>query len=253
MGAKKNHSLSLLVSVLAGLSSQVSFAGTMGQPVSPWNYVATLSAGPAWQNAGREQDIYLTPQIERAYLPNKSTTAVADVELFLGLQRALTPKLIGQLGIAGDVTSNAKISGIILDDADLNAANYEYSYDVQHSHVALKAKLLADLNYVVMPWISGSVGVGFNRAFSYRSAPLIEEAVMLPNLNSNTQTTFTYTVGAGVQRALDNNWQVGIGYEFADWGQSKLGRAEVGQTTDTRLSLNHLYTNGFMANITYVA
>lgn len=44
----------------------------------------------------------------------------------------------------------------------------------------------------------------------------------------------------------------GIGYEFADWGRSQLNRAP-GQTLNSGLSLSHLYTNGFLFNLTYSA
>jgi hypothetical protein len=43
-----------------------------------------------------------------------------------------------------------------------------------------------------------------------------------------------------------------MGYEFADWGQSHLGSAQ-GQTLGRGLSLQHLYTNGLMFNLTYTA
>ena len=59
-------------------------------------------------------------------------------------------------------------------------------------------------------------------------------------------------MGAGVQKALNNHWQVGVGYEFADWGKSTLGRS-LGQTLNTGLSLNYFYTNGVLFNLTYLA
>jgi len=62
----------------------------------------------------------------------------------------------------------------------------------------------------------------------------------MPNFASNTTTAFTYTLGVGVERHLNQHWQVGMGYEFADWGHSKLDRA-AGQTMGTGLSINHLY------------
>ena len=74
----------------------------------------------------------------------------------------------------------------------------------------------------------------------------------MSNFASNTTTAFTYTLGAGVQRYLNPHWQAGIGYEFADWGRSQLNRA-LGQTLNSGLSLSHLYTNGFLLNLTYLA
>ncbi|HHS9463875.1 TPA: outer membrane protein, partial [Legionella anisa] len=78
------------------------------------------------------------------------------------------------------------------------------------------------------------------------------EALPNPDFADHTKTAFTYTLGAGVQKALNDHWQIGAGYEFADWGKSELGRA-FGQTMNSGLALNHLYTNGVLFNLTYVA
>ena len=72
------------------------------------------------------------------------------------------------------------------------------------------------------------------------------------NFSSHTNTTFTYNLGVGIQRVLNQNWQIGIGYEFADWGKSQLGIAS-GQTLNSGLKLNHFYTSGLLFNLTYVA
>jgi opacity protein-like surface antigen len=74
----------------------------------------------------------------------------------------------------------------------------------------------------------------------------------MPNFVSNTTTTFTYTLGVGLERHLNQHWQAGIGYEFADWGNSQLIRAS-GQTLNNGLSFSHLYTNGLLFNLTYLA
>ncbi|WP_019216728.1 outer membrane protein [Legionella tunisiensis] len=144
------------------------------------------------------------------------------------------------------------MSGYIWDDADPQFNIYIYNYRIKHSHIAVKAKILADRGYVVIPWISGSIGVGFNEAYRFTSMPTIFEALPTPDFVSHTKTAFTYTLGAGIQKALTPNWQIGIGYEFADWGKSQLARAP-GQTVSTGLTLDHLYTNGFLVNITYLA
>jgi opacity protein-like surface antigen len=227
-------------------------AGSMGQFVPQWRWVGSLSAGPAWENAGATQTFNLTPEIEKTYSANKSTNAVADVELFLGSQQGINPSLVGQLGLAVGVTSDAALSGRIWEDADPLFDNYTYDYNVQHTHVAAKGKLLADMGYWVMPWLSASIGVGFNHASGFNNTPLIEEAVVNPNFKSHTETAFTYTVGAGIQKALKEHWQVGVGYEFADWGRSQLGLA-TGQSINSGLKLNHLYTNGVLLNLTYVS
>lgn len=218
----------------------------------PSSWVATLAVGPVWESAGNTQTFYLAPEIEKTYTANHSSRALANGEFFLGIQKSLQAQLQGQLGLAVATTGNAVLSGNIWDDADVTFNNYTYNYKIRHTHIALKGKLLADRGYIVTPWISASLGAGFNQSHDFTNTPLISEAIVMPNFANHTITTFTYTLGAGIQRNLNAHWQAGMGYEFADWGQSQLHRA-AGQTLNTGLSLSHLYTNGFLLNLTYHA
>lgn len=103
---------------------------------------------------------------------------------------------------------------------------------------------------VLQPYISASLGIGFNDAYNFTITPTTFAAIATPPFSSTTTTSFTYTLGIGVQRMLSPHWRVGMGYEFADWGATQLGRAD-GQTLNHRLSQGHLYTNGIQLNVTY--
>ena len=258
----RNHHL-LLASLT--VASSVGFAQAQIEPHEPTTTlisklsevfkssgVATLSVGPVWESGGNTQTFYLAPNIEKTYAANHASHALIDGEIFLGIQKPLREKLEGQIGLAVATTDNASLSGNIWDDADSLFNNYTYSYQVRHTHVAIKGKLLADRGYFATPWVSGSVGVGFNQDHDFSNTPTINEAVVMSNFASNTTTAFTYTLSAGVQRQLNQHWQAGIGYEFADWGRSQLNRAS-GQTLNSGLSLSHLYTNGLLFNLTYSA
>ncbi|RMX21650.1 porin family protein [Legionella jordanis] len=238
----------------AGVLGSAAFAGTMG-PVMPskdWTWVASIAAGPVWARGGETQTFFLAPEIEKTYAARKSTNVLASGELFVGIQKTWSSQWLGQLGLAAATTGNAKLQGVIWDDADPEFNNHSYQYKIRNSRIAVKGKLLLDKGYWLMPWVSASLGVGFNRAHEYSNAPLIFEALPNPNFADHTKTAFTYTLGAGVQKAFNDHWQVGIGYEFADWGKSELGRADM-QTMNSGLALNHLYTNGVLLNLTYVA
>lgn len=244
---------SLVLALSASLATSSVLAGTMG-PInqeSAWSWVGTISAGPIWESGGKTQTFYLTPDIEKTYAANTSTHTLFDGEVFVGLQKGLFHTIQAQLGLAFAATSDANLSGIILDDADPQFDNYIYAYKIQHTHIAAKGKLLADMGYWFTPWVSASIGVGFNHAYSFDNTPTSYEAIINTNFATHTATAFTYTVGTGVQKALNSHWQVGVGYEFSDWGKSRLGRAE-GQTLNSGLSLNHLYTNGVLFNLTYL-
>lgn len=240
----------LMLGLSASLVAMPGWSGTMGVAQPVWHSVGTVSVGPVWGHGGTTQTFFLTPEIEKTYVAYKSTGTLVDGELFLGVQRDY-PTFQGQIGLAGVGTSNAKFSGIIWDDADPEFDNHVYRYRLQHAHVAVKGKLLADQGYWFIPWVSASIGVGFNTAHAYRDVPTIFEALPNPYFHSHTKTAFTYTLGAGVQKPINQNWQVGVGYEFADWGSSQLGRA-AGQTLNAGLGTTHYYTNGVMFNLTYV-
>lgn len=241
----------LILFFFIALSSQTASSADLYSLLAS-SYVVTLSGGPAWESSGTTQTLNLAPEIEKTYTANKPTSTFAEGEVFLGIQRPLPKALQGQIGLAIAVTGDATLSGDIWDDADPIFDNYTYQYKVNHTHVALKGKLLGDWDWPLMPWVSGSIGIGFNRAYDFNNTPTIYEAIPNSNFSSYTTTAFTYTVGIGFQRKLTKNWQMGVGYEFADWGKNQLGTAD-GQTTGDVLSLSHLYTNSLLLNLTYTA
>ncbi|HHF7367943.1 TPA: outer membrane protein [Legionella bozemanae] len=237
----------------AGVLASQAFAGTMGPVMTSkdWTWVGSISAGPVWARGGEMQTFYLAPEIEKTYVARKSTNALASGELFVGIQKSLTSGWLGQLGLVAATTGNAKLQGVIWDDADPQFDNYSYQYKVRNTRIAIKGKLLLDRGYWLVPWVNASVGVGFNRAYDFINTPLIFEALPNANFTDHTKTTFTYALGAGVQKPISERWQVGVGYEFANWGKSELERA-FGQTMNSGLALNHLYTNGVLFNLTYI-
>ena len=214
--------------------------------------MVTVSAGPAWTSSGESQTFYLQPLIKKTYVADKSTGTIVDGELFLGIRRSLNARLEGQFGIAVAAASNAKQSGDIWENASPNFNNFFYAYKINHEHVAVKGKVLADINQMVQPYVSGSLGVGLNRAHNFSITPKIYEEIPPPAFQSNTTTAFTYTVGLGLQKAFNSHWQAGVGYEFADWGQSSLARAP-NQTLGSGLKLSHVYTNQLQFSLSYLA
>ncbi|MFZ4077771.1 MAG: outer membrane protein, partial [Legionellaceae bacterium] len=213
--------------------------------------VATLSGGPAWYQAGKTQTFYLQPGFKNSYIAQTPTQVLAEGELFLGLQRALSSTLLGQLGLTFAGSSDARLQGSLWETGDPAFDNFTYQYYISHMHVGLKGKLLAPITSTsYVPYVSGSLGVGYNHAFDFTMTPLLFETIPEPPFNNHTQTTLTYTLGAGFQKILNQHWQVGAGYEFADWGKSQLSRAQ-GQTLNQGLVLNHLYTNQLQLNVSY--
>lgn len=105
------------------------------------SFVASLSGGPVWENGGKTQTFFLAPQIEKTFAKNKTTDALAEGEVFVGIQKPLYEnQLQSQLGFAVVTTGNTKLSGHIWDDADPQFNNFTYSYRLKHTHIAVKAR-----------------------------------------------------------------------------------------------------------------
>lgn len=222
---------------------------------SSYPYIITLSLGPSLVRGDETQTLFLQPDVQKTYTSNQKNDAIASGELFLGLQRQHNIHLQGQLGLAVMITSHANMSGDIWEDADPDFNNYIYTYKIKHTSVAVKGKILIDMNMRGMslqPYINGSAGVGFNYADGFKITPKLFEEVPAPRFSANTETAFTYTLGVGLQKTINLHWQAGLGYEFADWGKSQLGRAP-GQTLNSGLHLSHLYTNTMQLNLSYIA
>lgn len=246
----------VLCSLLAYLGVQTPLCANQPTTRSSFSdYVVTVSAGPAWTTAGHTQTFYLQPDIQNTYDATNKTTILGSSEIFLGVQRVLSEQLSGQLGVAAGGSGVAKLSGDIWQDADPDYNNFNYSYHVNQFSLTVKGTLIAEdtlIPMAVKPYLSGGLGVGFNRAYNYQANPSLFQAIAAPGFTDKTVTAFTYTIGAGIQKPVSAHWQVGLGYEFADWGHSVLGAAW-GQTTESGLRLSHLYTNELQFSLSYLA
>ncbi|WP_133128850.1 outer membrane protein [Legionella nagasakiensis] len=228
-------------------------AGTISTEVvqNNWKPIIGLSVAPSWANGGETQTFFLQPDIEKTYTANKDSSSFATGELFLGLQKNLNSNFIGQFGLAINATGNAGLSGDIWEDANPDFNNFTYNYKINHVGVAFKGRIIGFAERFLQPYISGSLGVGFNRAHDFFITPKIFEEVPAPNFRDNTKATFSYTLGAGIQKSLSPHWQAGIGYEFADWGRNNLARAPY-QSLNEGLKLSHLHVQQLQFTIIYV-
>jgi opacity protein-like surface antigen len=248
--------LRIIIILLGIMLSNSVFACTWSEIVTGNQFFIGLIPGVNWVTGNKSQTIYLQPDVEKTYTVDNNSNSFPSGEIFLGWQKpfvvsAIRQSIIGQLGISVVEAGNAKLSGNIWEDADPDFNNFIYNYRINHTHVALKGRLVSNSSFVFEPYVSGSIGVGFNRAYNFTSQPVIPEEVAAPPFNSNTTTTFVYTVGIGLQKTITSNLQVALGYEFADWGKTQLSRAS-NQTLNQGLTLNHLYADQMQLSLFYL-
>ncbi len=227
------------------------FAGEMGH--ASHDYFVSISIGPSWTTPGSTQRIALQPDVINTYVSQNpsNTNVLVNGEIFLGVQSSFFQQIQSQFGLAFYASSPAKLTGYIQVDGDPNFQNYADQYKINHENIALKSKWIFENSVHINPYLTGSLGVGFNRSYGYSITPLIFPAVPMPPFKANTQVTLSYSAGAGFQRDLNQHVKVAVGYQFVSWGSSHLAPAS-GQTSTKGLSLNNLYTQGIEFNLTYL-
>lgn len=214
-----------------------------------WASIVTLSGGPVWGWTGKSQTLYpVNIPLALHFDADKKTTVLGSGELFFGLQRVLSSNIIGQFGIGGAGASDARLSGTIL--ANNTLAINSYTYKVNHARVEFKGKFILASVRLLQPYVSGSLGAAFNHAHDYQTTIINSSLASNLNFIPYTKVGFTYTLGAGVQKMLNPNWQVGVGYEFADWGKNYLGTSGVSLKEGPGSA--HLYTNELLFSVSYL-
>jgi len=214
--------------------------------------IVTVDFSEGWTDTTQSQTFYLTPSVQNAYIAPAKQKNVVGGDIFLGWQHQLHERIQGQWGVVGGLTNHIRLNGNVLHAAYAGYDYWTYAYNISHANVGLKGKLIADTPQLkVQPYLSASVGVGFNRSYDFSNTPKLIQVIAAPNFASNTETAFTYTVGIGLQKTINLHWAVGLGYEFSDWGNSELARAP-GQTVNSGLQQPHTYVNAAQLNVTYV-
>jgi len=218
-----------------------------------YDYFISISAGPSWTNVNSTQNIALQPDVVNTYIsqnPSK-TNILANGEIFFGFQSYFFKQIQSQYGLALYASSTKKLNGYIQVDGDPNFQNYADQYQLNHEHIALKSKWIFENSFNTNPYVSGSLGVGFNHSHGYSITPLIFQAVPMPAFQANTEISLSYSVGAGFQRNLNKHVKVALGYQLVSWGKSHLAPANE-QTSSSGLNLNNLYTQGIEFNLNYL-
>ena len=220
---------------------------------SKWTRVGMLSGGLGWNSPGQTQTLYVTRNVRNTYVATKTSQVLGNGELFLAGQRTLRSNIFTQLGVDLALTSNSLLTGDIWEQANSVHNDETYAYRLYHGYVGLKTKFLMDLKTDIMPYISGSLGVGFNQSHQYTITPsnVVKSIYTQYPFQSYTSTEFSYTGGVGLQQWVTEHWQLGMGYDFANWGQSHLKPASA-QTTNSALGLTHLYVHSLLFNVTRV-
>ena len=210
-----------------------------------------LSTGPTWYRVGQTQTVWLQPGFANTYAAATPVQTLARGEIFAGIQHAFTNWGIGQFGLAIAANSSAKAQGEVWETGDPLFNNFTYTYRVSNVSILAKTKWFYEkLHDLYLPYVSAGVGIACTRSYGYAMNTLIFEALPISNFQNHLVTAFTYTLGLGIHKVITSHWQIGMGYEWSDWGQSALGNAS-GQTNGGTIKLNQLHTQQLQFTFNY--
>lgn len=212
--------------------------------------------------------IPITRTFTNRYQSNNENQVIGTGEAFFALQWELNPLIVNQLGLAIGGAGSAHVQGTI--DINSRPSGSSYSYNIYHSKLVARDKIIFKPTWHKLhTFLTGSMGSSFNLSRNYSTSPVIDSNFSAPSFENETNSfSFTYSVGLGIQKEINCNWNFSVGYEFADLGRSNLGSGNFGTNTQALLlgtlftqsqsgtyegpGLAHLYTHNLLFSVSYV-
>ena len=220
-----------------------------------WRPVISVGEGGTLPfSVGRSQNFAAVQQYGDFFnYTNTSSTSISLLsDAFVGVELNVFPQWALQLGIDYNqplsFTSNGNVTqGINV----LTSQTYAYNYNVVVQQLMGQGKLLYTVANRYHPYLTGGLGVSFNKAsgFSVNTSNL----VLSRSYEDNTRDSFTYMVGTGVDVDIIDHLRLGVGYRFTDFGVTDLGGASYANAPVTgTLTQSNLYANEFLAQLTWL-
>lgn len=244
---------------------------------SQYTQVYSLTGGIGVASAGKSQTLYpvktenvpvfvvnpdgqevlagFTPtQIpyQNTYRADKKANMFGQGELYLALQWPFNHYFLSQLGVAFGGAGDADLQGTI--DVNSIPSGSHYAYKISHGFVGIRGKLISTASVATLqPYLTGMVGAGFNQVHGYHTTPTIS-VDNSPTWYQNRTNSFvlTYALGLGVQKNINRNWNIALGYEFTDWGNSYLGDAAPSTWTGSGPRVANVFTHSALLTLTYL-
>lgn len=186
------------------------------------------------------------------YHANNGSQTLGFGEAFAGVEWWLNNKAAVQFGLAYDQTfSSIKIKGTLTQGADVPSQDvFSYRYKVILRQLMAESKLLGTFAQFYHPYLMAGAGAAFNSAsdFNVNMPPFI---TFTREYQSNTQTSFSFVLGFGLDYDLDQVFRIGIGYRYANLGNVEFGSATIDNVPVPGTFENkNIHTNEVIAQIT---
>ncbi|MCX7117759.1 MAG: outer membrane beta-barrel protein [Legionellales bacterium] len=227
---------------------------TMG-PASGW--FATIQGGALWTNSSDSMTVsngspYPPPLNVDHYSVNGNQTS-GVIAVLGGYQWRHQGEWIPAYSLALRYQHffNASLNGVVTQYSLPQFANYNYTWNVDSNLISLYSKIDLFQYGRFTPFFDVGVGAAINHTSDFNETALSGVTPRIsPAFQSNSQTSFTYNLGLGVDFAVTSQWSVSVGYDYQYFGAIKSGPGLTTWSAD-RLSLGNLQGNMVTAGLTY--
>jgi opacity protein-like surface antigen len=178
---------------------------------------------------------------------------VALFDIFLADQWWITPLLSAQAGFEYVQSNSIQQKGVLTQGVDNQSSdNFAYKYNVVSRQLLLTGKLFYQIAPRWYPFIMGGMGWAFNSASDF-STTVPPYLMTTKEFTGNTASSFTYSVGVGMDFEFTKTLRFGLGYRYANLGRITLGSPTLdAQASSGRISQNATYANELVAQFTYI-
>ena len=136
---------------------------------------------------------------------------------------------------------------------------YNTHYQMQTQQTLLTARVSKALQQDYHLYLMAGLGLSFNRLSQYRTSTVDSGSFNLtPSFANHTQSSFSYSLGAGIEREIEEHIRLGLGYRFSDLGKASFGLGQVMMNTYAApvpftLVSSHAYSNQLLVQLSYIA
>lgn len=134
----------------------------------------------------------------------------------------------------------------------LNTPSYNYNWNLSTSLITAQGKLNIIHFSRVAPYIGAGLGVASTQAKSYSEAAIAPTIARIsPAYASNTNNSFTYNLGIGLDFKVDSHMLWSIGYEYQNLGEIESGFGD-NLWSQAKLSLGSVTNNKLLVSFSYL-
>ena len=218
----------------------------------------SISGGPTFSQLSNGTQVALNDSVVNNYNTNKQNhwNSLWGIVISHSFENIFNKHINISLGLAGYSINFRNVNGTEYPFANAGVFDtLNYQFKAQSNALMLESRLFYTC-YDWQPFVLIGIGSAWNRLSNYSEVPTDPSgsAVPLPSFSNHTNMAFSNELGIGVQRQFFQDvahkirYAASLDYRYLGFGKGQLGSSSV-QTTQERLHISNLYTQGFMLSL----